>query len=117
VPLRSHCSKSAAAALWVCLLGFGSPLRAQIGDVLTVLPNSAAHRASVRSTPASAPLGQNSVLSPASSLRLPGWAVIAPDARAVWQGRLEQSIDDRLTVFGGYARRGSHGFVGLRLLF
>ncbi|HEU5154785.1 MAG TPA: hypothetical protein VFU03_08665 [Gemmatimonadales bacterium] len=106
----------AAAGLLACLLGWGSPLRAQSGDVLTVLP-AASRRAAVRSTVPHSPVTQGTALSSTSRLLLPGWAVAAPEAHGAWQGRLEQAIDDRVAVFGGYARRGSRGFLGLRLRF
>jgi len=57
------------------------------------------------------------VLASGSKLLLPGWAFSSPEAHGAWQGRLEQPIDERFTVFGGYARRGSRGFLGLRLRF
>jgi hypothetical protein len=52
-----------------------------------------------------------------SKLLLPEGAFSAPEAHGAWQGRLEQAIDERFTVFGGYARRDSRGFLGLRLRF
>jgi hypothetical protein len=82
-----------------------------------VLPADAARRPSVRSTTAAVSINHSSVLFSGSKLLLPGWAFNAPEAHGVWLGRQEQPIDDRFTVFGGYARRGSRGFLGLRLRF
>jgi hypothetical protein len=117
VPLALRFSNVAAAALLAGLVGLGSPLRAQNGDALMVLPADAARRASVRSTAAPVSTNHSTVLFSDSKLLLPGWAFTAPEARGAWQGRLEQAIDDRFTVFGGYGRRGSRGFLGLRLRF
>jgi hypothetical protein len=69
------------------------------------------------STAAPGSINPSRVLVSDSKLLLPGWAFSAPEAHGAWQSRLEQVIDDRFTVFGGYARRGSRGFLGFRLRF
>lgn len=117
VPLPQRFTNAAAAVLLACLVGSASPLLAQRGDVLTVLPDPVVRTASVRSTDAPKSINQSTMLFSSSKLLLPGWALSSPEAHAVLQGRLEQAIDERFTVFGGYARRGSRGYLGLRLQF
>ena len=117
MPLAQRLTNIACSTVFLtCLVGSVSPLRAQSGDELTMLPAPVVRTASIRST-APRSMSQSDVLFSGSKLLLPGWALSSPEAHAMWQGRLEEAIDERVTVFGGYARRGSRGFLGLRLRF
>ena len=106
VPLPQRFTNAAAAVLLACLVGSASPLLAQRGDVLTVLPDPVVRTASVRSTDAPKSINQSTMLFSSSKLLLPGWALSSPEAHAVLQGRLEQAIYvERGTMPGGRIMR------------